>query len=444
MQQERSSDVRDDQWGYPVRTSSDQCISYLNSYYQQVLSYGWNCKVILQAADNDEDCALANALAAGLADPSAALRYSERSKRNADRATQYERSVMEALDAIAEGSYDKALSSQSKVLENFPKDLASLKRAQAMAFSRGKSHLMLKFASQVLHVNRDRAYMYGMLAFSLVENDRTDEAEVAARRALSIEKHDVWAQHALCHVFQERQQYKDAIMFMESNSESWERCGSFLYSHNWWHLALCHLEGDDNGNAAGNALRIFDTRIWGDRERAEKDTFAVSLNALGLLLSLQVKGFGEYVGERVSHIAKLFVDESTWHKEWLLDLLVLWSLARSSFIAEARQLLSSLDKRAHMIGSTEEIHQMIVSVINADLVCVSVIVSFKLRTLFSTCQLASALYEYGSGNERAVSSLLGSQFSARELKVIGASNEQMRVFGHLWATASGLISAGIR
>ncbi|EFJ07649.1 hypothetical protein SELMODRAFT_429673 [Selaginella moellendorffii] len=120
------------------------------------------------------------------------------------------------------------------------------------------------------------------------------------------------------------------------------------HSHNWWHLELCHLEG----GPAENVLRIFDTRIWGDRERAERDTFAVSLNALEFLLCLQVNRFGD-------HIMKLLVDK-----------------------------------------------------------------------------IASALYEYGSGNESAVSSLLGSKFSARELKVIGASNEQMRVFGHLWATAS--------
>ncbi|EFJ10354.1 hypothetical protein SELMODRAFT_427180 [Selaginella moellendorffii] len=134
-----------------------------------------------------------------------------------------------------------------------------------------------------------------------------------------------------------------------SKPRVWEiACPSNRHSHNWWHLELCHLEG----GPAENVLRIFDTRIWGDHERAERDTFAVSLNALEFLLCLQVNRFGD-------HIMKLFVDK-----------------------------------------------------------------------------IASALYEYGSGNESAVSSLLGSKFSARGLKVIGASNEQMRVFGHLWATAS--------
>ncbi|EFJ11001.1 hypothetical protein SELMODRAFT_426728 [Selaginella moellendorffii] len=106
-------------------------------------------------------------------------------------------------------------------------------------------------------------------------------------------------------------------------------CPSNRHSHNWWHLELCHLEG----GPAENVLRIFDTRIWGDHERAERDTFAVSLNALEFLLCLQVNRFGD-------HITKLFVDK-----------------------------------------------------------------------------IASALYKYGSGNESAISSLLGSNFSARELKI---------------------------
>ncbi|EFJ04822.1 hypothetical protein SELMODRAFT_432067 [Selaginella moellendorffii] len=75
-------------------------------------------------------------------------------------------------------------------------------------------------------------------------------------------------------------------------------CPSNRHSHNWWHLELCHLEG----GPAENVLRIFDTRIWGDHERAERDTFAVSLNALEFLLCLQVNRFGD-------HITKLFVDK---------------------------------------------------------------------------------------------------------------------------------------
>ncbi|KAL5722247.1 hypothetical protein ACHQM5_005790 [Ranunculus cassubicifolius] len=56
--------IKLDQWGYPVKTSSDHCISAINSYYNQVLNYGRNRSVILEAQSSDENCVLANILAA--------------------------------------------------------------------------------------------------------------------------------------------------------------------------------------------------------------------------------------------------------------------------------------------------------------------------------------------------------------------------------------------
>ncbi|KAL9993490.1 putative tetratricopeptide repeat protein [Helianthus debilis subsp. tardiflorus] len=56
-----------DRWGYEVNTasaSSSSCISSINSYYHQVLSYGRKRDVIMEAVDADPNCVLANILAA--------------------------------------------------------------------------------------------------------------------------------------------------------------------------------------------------------------------------------------------------------------------------------------------------------------------------------------------------------------------------------------------
>ena len=51
---------------------------------------------------------------------------------------------------------------------------------------------------QTLPANKESPYLYGMLAFAFVEvGGRMREAEAAARHALAIESHDVWAQHAV-------------------------------------------------------------------------------------------------------------------------------------------------------------------------------------------------------------------------------------------------------
>ena len=50
-------------------------------------------------------------------------------------------------------------------------------------------------SDQVLPENQDQNYIYGMLAFPLLELGRMGEAEVAARKGLAINKNDFWSQH---------------------------------------------------------------------------------------------------------------------------------------------------------------------------------------------------------------------------------------------------------
>ena len=60
---------------------------------------------------------------------------------------------------------------------------------------------MSLIADQVLPENQDRNYIYGKLAFPLLELGRMDEAEVAARKGLAINKNDFWSQHNVCGCF---------------------------------------------------------------------------------------------------------------------------------------------------------------------------------------------------------------------------------------------------
>lgn len=51
---------------------------------------------------------------------------------------------------------------------------------------------------QVLPANKESPFMYGMLAFALLEaGGRMREAEIAAKKALQIDPLDVWGQHAV-------------------------------------------------------------------------------------------------------------------------------------------------------------------------------------------------------------------------------------------------------
>jgi hypothetical protein len=57
---------------------------------------------------------------------------------------------------------------------------------------------MMLVTDQVLPENQDQNYIYGMLAFPLLELGKMAEAERAARKGLAINKNDVWSQHNVC------------------------------------------------------------------------------------------------------------------------------------------------------------------------------------------------------------------------------------------------------
>eukprot|EP00250_Pteridium_aquilinum_P008950 c18330_g1_i1 orf=67-1521(+) len=397
-------------WGYSVHTSSDACIRYINSYYQEVLAYGSNQKIILKAVEEDHNCALAHALVALHSHTSSSdeARSSIVAAKNCllD-ATTYEKMVLTAAEALVEEQWDAALSTYSKILEHFPKDLFSLKRVQVLCFYMGKSEESLRLALKVLPSSKEDAYIYGMLAFSLLEMRRFDEAEEAARKALAIEKADNWAQHALCHVLQYRCLFQEAVQFMERNRESWNSCCSFMYSHNWWHLAVTYVEWGCK-HALDKVIKIYDLHLWPPRCGDVGGSVQALLSALGLLLRLELRGFVECVQERIQLVAQLLHDTSLWHKERLLDLLVVWALAYGGHSTKSHAFLKQLEHRVSFVNKKEQ------------------------EVLKPFLKLAESLYEYGRGNLMKVSDVLGPTFKTDELKAIGASDEQLDVFEELW------------
>ncbi len=77
-----------------------------------------------------------------------------------------------------------------------------------------------------------------MIAFGLEQCHRLEEAEVAGRRAVEMNRHDPWAHHAVAHVMETQGRLEEGIAWMESLSDTWENCNSLLYTHNWWHIAF--------------------------------------------------------------------------------------------------------------------------------------------------------------------------------------------------------------
>ncbi|XP_040967913.1 tetratricopeptide repeat protein 38 isoform X3 [Gossypium hirsutum] len=402
-----------DRWGYEVKTSSDSCISVINAYYHQVLSYGRNRKVILEAPVHDKDCVLANILAAHFlssSDPSKAPSLMEAAKAGIEQASSYEKAVFESVNYLISQNRDDdvAVELHSKLLRDFPRDLLSLKRAQILCFYMGRPDLSLDLVQQVLPRNQQENFIYGMLAFPLLELGRMADAEDAAKRGFEINNQDVWAQHAqLCHVLQYKCQYKEAVQFMEECSNAWSSCSSFMLTHNWWHVAVCYLEGH---SPITKVREVYDHCIWKELERTDAIAVEVCLNALGLLLRVFVRGKLDIFEDRLKVLAASLSDQANWFMEWHLDLLILWALAFTEELPKAEDLLNGLKFRLSKMNKKKQ------------------------QIMQRAMLLAEAMYEYGRGNEKQALEILGPDFDAYSFKIIGASDEQLDVFNEVWYT----------
>ncbi|XP_019095160.1 PREDICTED: tetratricopeptide repeat protein 38-like isoform X2 [Camelina sativa] len=387
------------------------CSSILGvSNYYIVLIYGRNRKVILEAPIYDKDCVLGNILAAhylSSSDHSRANSFVEAATSNLEQSTPYEKAVFEAVIYLisADRDDDLAFEMHTELLKRFPKDLASLKRAQVLCFYMGQPEPFLGLVQQVLPVNQEESYIHGMLAFPLLELGRMEEAAAASRKGYEINKEDAWAHHCLCHVLQHECRFKEAVEFMEERSESWPPCSSFMYTHNWWHVALCYLEG---GAPLSKVEEIYDDHIWKELEKDDAVPPEVYLNALGLLLRLDVRDALDGFGDRLKVVAVRLTDQANWYLEWHLDILIVWALAKVGETSRAHELLEGLKFRLSKMNTKKQ------------------------QVMQKGIQLGEAVYEFARGNYKEALELLGSEFNVIGYKIVGASDEQIDVFNEMW------------
>ncbi|MFN3987105.1 MAG: tetratricopeptide repeat protein [Rhodocyclaceae bacterium] len=210
-----------------------------------------------------------------------------------------ERGHVQAATLLAEGRWLKA----SRVLEDLtidhPNDILALQVGHLIDFYTGRSRMLRDRIARVLpQWSRDRPGYYallGMYAFGLEETGDYAQAEAMGRQAVAFEPRDGWAQHAVAHVMEMQCRSHDGIAWMRANAEAWSR-DSFFQVHNWWHLALYHLELGE----FDEVLALFDGPIHGHRSAVVLDL----IDASALLWRLQLRGVE--VGSRWQGVADLW------------------------------------------------------------------------------------------------------------------------------------------
>lgn len=334
--------VRDGQ-ELEVGSADARAIAALDFLREEWLVFGKRFEDFMAAAECEERCALLPTLAANLAlsmnsveGRALGARYLQRARLLEKDASARERAWIAATAAWLDGDTDKSLAIHEGIVAKWPRDLLAGKLGQLHAFNHGNAKALLRIGERLLAANRENHFAWGMCAFGLEECSRLDEAEAHARRAIEMERKDPWAHHALAHCLEARGRLVEGVAFMRSMADTWEDCNSFMYTHNWWHLALFLIDLD----RTDEALALFDSRVWGVWKEFSED----QINSISLLARLELRGVD--VGPRWADIALYLKGRLHDHFVPFLDLQYLYALARAGEGSAVTEMLASLEDRA--------------------------------------------------------------------------------------------------
>lgn len=210
-----------------------------------------------------------------------------------------ERKHFAGVIAWSEGRFQESTSVFARIALEAPRDVLAVQNAHVGGFFIGSTFDLRDVPLAALRAHDDgegRHALLGMAAFGLEECGDYVRAEALGRQAVMMEPQDAWAAHAVAHVNEMRGDIEAGQRWLNETSGGWsEDCG-FAY-HNWWHLALLHLDAQDHKGA----LRIYDERV---RPNDKANVVLEMLDASAMLWRLHLEGVD--TGDRFTRLARVW------------------------------------------------------------------------------------------------------------------------------------------
>jgi tetratricopeptide (TPR) repeat protein len=180
----------------------------------------------------------------------------------ADHATEREQAHIDAVRSLVEGEFEDAASQWDTITITHPRDLVALKLAHDVCLHIGDDDIRLPSARRAVEsaafdpAERATAVLYANLSFALEEVGQYEEAEQWGRAALAAEPTDLWARHALAHVYEATERHEDALKLLVPTSSQWS-AQTLLANHIWWHVGLRLL----NHGSIVEAIDVLDREL---------------------------------------------------------------------------------------------------------------------------------------------------------------------------------------
>lgn len=256
-----------------------------------------------------------------------------------------ERAHRDVIGRWAGGDWHGAARLLDDLLRQWPTDVLALIEGHALDFFLGDAaNLRDRPGRTLLELDATHphaGFVRGMQAFGLEESGHYELAEETALAALDSNRRDVWATHAAVHSYEMRGHVARGIRFLESTTADWGSDNLFTV-HNWWHLAVFHLEA----GTIDETLAIHDREV---RHDASADSALPLIDASALLWRLHLDGVD--VGDRWRSVADGWSPVTT-QPAWYAfnDLHAVLALVGAGRLADAEAVIERLSAYVHRGG----------------------------------------------------------------------------------------------
>ncbi len=215
-----------------------------------------------------------------------------------------ERQHLEAVRLLLEGRWRDAGRTLEDLSIDSPRDALALQTGHLIDFYLGDSRMLRDRIARALPSWNKAMPGYhallGMHAFGLEETGDYAQAEIHGRQGVELEPRDGWAQHAVAHVMEMQNRQRDGIAWMRANPHVWSH-ESFFAVHNWWHLALYHLDLGE----IDEVLALYDGPVYGKKS----GIILEMIDASAILWRLMLRGID--VGNRWEALADTWAPVAT-------------------------------------------------------------------------------------------------------------------------------------
>lgn len=407
------SETNLDTFGEPVACDDPSTVELWNEAWDEFLHFNGDAIATLAPATASDEAfvlgpvmAAAYTLLAGARSDKPELLQLIALARQRQPGTRREQDHLEALEWLIANEWTKAADTWAAIAAE-SRDMAALRLAHDAYLHVGNIDDRLRSSERAVQLWDKTTlgwnHVLGMHSFSLEEAGRFDEAEQAGWESLEADPEDLWALHALAHVFESRDDQEAALELLDSGKYPWQHHDN-LTVHVWWHLALRLIEGEQ----WGRVLAIYDAEFPNATTAFRLTDFA------SLLWRMELNGVN--VGDRWEALADATAKRPEKHTAGFLDLHAAMTFSRLPSHSGSASFFAAIDG-AHDDDQSE----------NGDI----------FRSVVSP--LVSGIRSYAEGEYEASARSINDCLSSGDSHRIGGSNAQRDI---LVLTATSAAAAG--